>query len=100
MCMIGSCGFHVQHTPVYTMGKRGSPKDFRADMEELTEAGVEICTVPRGGETTYHGPGQIVAYPIINLRKHALGARAYVEALEDSMIHTARMYGLEQCKVL
>ncbi len=50
--------------------------------------------VPRGGETTYHGPGQLIAYPIVNLRQLKLGARAYVEALEDIMIATAGVYGV------
>jgi len=90
----------LQHAPVYTMGKRGSPDDFKRTREELCEMiseDVDIVRVPRGGETTYHGPGQIIAYPILNLRQLGLGARAYVESLEDSMIDTAKSYGLS-CK--
>ena len=79
------------------MGKRGSLDDFQCDRQELLRNGIEIVTVPRGGETTYHGPGQIVAYPIVQLRQLGLGARAYVESLEDAMIDTAALYGLE-CK--
>lgn len=79
------------------MGKRGSVDDFQCDRQELLRSGVEIVTVPRGGETTYHGPGQIVAYPIVQLRRLGLGARAYVESLEDAMIDTAAVYGLK-CK--
>lgn len=52
-------------------------------------------TVPRGGETTYHGPGQLVAYPIINLRQLGLGARAFVEGLEDAMVQTAGCFGIQ-----
>lgn len=90
----------LQHAPVYTMGKRGSRSDFKRTREELLEIvseDVDIVTVPRGGETTYHGPGQIIAYPILNLRSLGLGARAYVESLEDAMIDTAASYGL-QCR--
>jgi hypothetical protein len=52
-------------------------------------------TVPRGGETTYHGPGQLVAYPILNLRQLGLGARAFVEGLEDAMVQTVGCFGIQ-----
>lgn len=85
----------LQHSPVYTMGKRGSMNDLKSSMEEIQSKGIEIVSgVSRGGETTYHGPGQIVVYPIINLRSLGLGARKYVESLEDAMIDTAAIYGL------
>ena len=51
-------------------------------------------SIPRGGETTFHGPGQLVAYPILALRPLGIGARAYVEALEDSMVAVAGAYGV------
>ena len=76
------------------MGKRGSDVDFRAGIDEALAAGAEVAAAPRGGETTFHGPGQLVAYPILNLRSLKLGARAYVEALEDTMIDTAEKYGV------
>lgn len=79
------------------MGKRGTTTDFRFNMESLLDSGVEIAKTSRGGETTYHGPGQVVMYPIIRLKQFKLGARAYVEALEDAMIDTGAEYGLE-CK--
>lgn len=56
--------------------------------------GAEVAHIPRGGETTYHGPGQLVAYPILDLRRYGLGARAYVESLEDSMIAVAGAFGV------
>jgi lipoate-protein ligase B len=59
--------------------------------------GVEVVNIPRGGETTFHGPGQLVAYPIVQLRGLGLGARAYVDALEDSMISTVGAYGIPVC---
>ena len=87
--------FHpLQHSPAYTIGKRGSEADFLAGTAAALAAGAEVVPVPRGGETTYHGPGQLIAYPILNLRQLRMGARAYVEALEDIMIATAGRYGV------
>ncbi len=63
-------------------------------LQVLEARGVEICTVPRGGEVTYHGPGQLVAYPIVDVRAAGLGARAYVEGLEDSLIDCLAAYGI------
>jgi len=63
--------------------------------QELQKLDIDVVNVPRGGETTYHGPGQLVAYPIINLRQLGLGARAFVEALEDAMIHTVGCFGIQ-----
>lgn len=80
---------------MYTIGKRGSARDFHATPEELEEWGVAVHDSPRGGETTYHGPGQLVAYPIVSLRSARLGARAYVERLEDTLIDTLAHYGIE-----
>jgi lipoate-protein ligase B len=57
-------------------------------------SGASIATIPRGGETTYHGPGQLVAYPVLALRGWGLGARAYVEGLEDAMAAVAGAYGV------
>jgi lipoate-protein ligase B len=64
-------------------------------MQDLAKLGVDVVTVPRGGETTYHGPGQLVAYPILNLRQPGLGARAFVEGLEDAMVQTVGCFGIQ-----
>ncbi|KAG2444287.1 hypothetical protein HXX76_001044 [Chlamydomonas incerta] len=92
--LVGDTLLLFQHYPVYTLGKRGRPEDFKKPREELEAAGVEVCVVPRGGEVTYHGPGQLVAYPIIGVREAGLGARAYVESLEDSVIDCLAGYGV------
>lgn len=63
-------------------------------IQELQLQGFEIHEIDRGGEVTYHGPGQIILYPIVNLRLLKLGARAYVESLEDVMVRTLGAYGL------
>ncbi|KAK2079936.1 hypothetical protein QBZ16_002331 [Prototheca wickerhamii] len=85
----------LQHDKVYTRGKRGSEGDFHASPQQLRDWGIAVHDSPRGGETTYHGPGQLIAYPIVNLRAASLGARAYVERLEDTLIDTLGYYGIE-----
>ncbi|CAL8462886.1 g2420 [Coccomyxa elongata] len=85
----------LEHPATYTIGKRGTPADFKSSEEELLHLGADIENINRGGETTFHGPGQVVMYPIINLRRLRCGARAYVEGLEDSLIATLGSYGLE-----
>lgn len=81
----------LQHSPVYTVGKRGNQADFLADPAAL---GAEVFVVPRGGETTFHGPGQLVVYPIVSLRQLGVGARAYVEGLEDVLVRTLGQHGI------
>jgi hypothetical protein len=71
---------------------------FTKPLQELRRSGFEVHSVPRGGETTYHGPGQLVAYPIINLKQLGLGARAFVEGLEDAMVQTAGCFGIQARK--
>ncbi len=77
------------------MGKRGTDADFPNGFDTAVKSGAEISTSPRGGETTYHGPGQLILYPIVNLRELRLGPRKYVETLEDIMIETAANYGIK-----
>lgn len=84
----------LQHSPVYTVGKRGGPADFLTAADELAASGANVVASPRGGETTYHGPGQLVVYPIVNLRELGVGARAYVEGLEDAMVRALGAYGI------
>lgn len=84
----------LQHSPVYTIGKRGGEADFVTGPHALRAAGAEVFVVPRGGETTYHGPGQLVVYPIVSLRELGVGARAYVEGLEDALVQAVGAYGI------
>lgn len=85
----------LQHYPVYTLGKRGSEADFIESIERLKAAGIEVERVPRGGEVTFHGPGQLVAYPVVNIRELGVGARAWVEGLERTVVATAGVYGVQ-----
>ena len=79
---------------MYTIGKRGSDDDFHVGQAQLRAAGAEVHTVPRGGETTFHGPGQLVAYPIVNLRELGVGPRQFVEGLEDVMARVVGRWGI------
>src|SRR5690606_27724096 len=69
--------------------------NFLLPEDEIKRRGVEIHRTGRGGDVTFHGPGQLVSYPIIRLRDFGLGARAYVRALEETIIRTLADYGIE-----
>jgi lipoyl(octanoyl) transferase len=84
----------VEHFPVYTIGRGGDESNLLASPERLREMGAELVRVDRGGDITFHGPGQIVAYPVVEL-KDALDLRRYVRTLESAVIETARSFGVE-----
>lgn len=85
----------MQHPPVYTVGKRGREQDFLVSTDVIQKNGIDIHRVPRGGETTFHGPGQLILYPVADLRRLHKGARAYVEGLEDTVVKTLEKYGIQ-----
>jgi len=85
----------LEHPPVLTLGRRSDPAHVRATAQELQARGIEVIRVERGGEVTYHGPGQLVAYPIIRLHERGLLIRPFVRALEQSMIDTCAGYGVD-----
>ncbi len=84
----------LEHPHVYTLGKRGDSSDILASPEKLKEFGVEVHRIDRGGEVTYHGPGQLVGYPIVNLRKWKGGPLKYVQTLEAVIIATLAEFGI------
>ena len=88
----------VEHFPVYTIGRGGDESNLLASPERLREIRAELVRVDRGGDITFHGPGQIVAYPIVEL-KDALDLRRYVRTLESAVIGTARSFGVEGAHV-
>ena len=92
--MDDNCISLLQHARVYTLGKRGQIAHFKVPKSDLEEQGIDIHNAGRGGETTFHGPGQIVIYPVVNLRRLGLGARAYVETLEDCMVDACSQYDI------
>lgn len=85
----------LEHEPVVTLGRDGSAQDLLLPEAELRRSGVEVFSVERGGAATYHGPGQLVLYPILDLRALGMSLRGYVWALEEVMIRTGRAFGAE-----
>ena len=84
----------LEHDPVLTLGRNSDPAHVRAQAGELAARGIETLRVERGGEVTYHGPGQLVAYPIVRLADSGLLLRPFVRALELAMADTAASYGV------
>ncbi|HDQ15181.1 MAG TPA: lipoyl(octanoyl) transferase LipB [Sediminispirochaeta sp.] len=76
----------LEHPPVVTLGKRGQHSDLLLSEEVLAARGVEVAWVDRGGQATYHGPGQLVGYPIVNLRHHQRKLKRFVHNLEHFII--------------
>lgn len=84
----------LEHEPVYTIGPRGNLDHLLVEPEQLKSLGIALERVDRGGDITYHGPGQLVGYPIIRLAGAGRRVRAYVAALEGALIGTAAHYGV------
>lgn len=91
---IGDLALLLEHTPVITLGRRADPAHVLASPDELARQGIEVFRVERGGDVTYHGPGQLVVYPILRLHDHGLGAGDYMRLLEDVTIQTLQEYGI------
>ena len=85
----------LQHPPIYTFGRRVCREHLLLDAAEIARRGATIVGSDRGGDVTFHGPGQLVAYPILDLRRRNLAAADYVRMLEDVMLKTAGAFGLE-----
>jgi len=79
----------VEHPPVYTLGRSGRIDSILRSREEISAAGIDIIQTERGGDITYHGPGQLVVYPIVNLRKRKLSVTDFVTMLEEIMLQSA-----------
>lgn len=85
----------VEHHPVITVSHRKGVRDHvLATPEKLEELGIEIQDTDRGGDVTYHGPGQLVAYPILRLSDHGLNLGRYMRLLEQAVIATAAAFGV------
>ena len=85
----------LEHDPVLTLGRQADERHVLASTRELRRRGIELIRVERGGEVTYHGPGQLVAYPIIRLAERGILVRPLVAALEAAMITTSAELGVE-----
>jgi lipoic acid synthetase len=76
----------LQHPPVITLGRRGGEGNILVPKERLVGLGIEVHRVERGGDVTYHGPGQLVGYPILDLRQHRTDVGWYMQSLEEVLI--------------
>ena len=85
----------LEHDPVLTLGRQADERHVLASPRELARRGIEVIRVERGGEVTYHGPGQLVGYPILRLGDRGLLVRPLVTALEAAMIETCSGLGVE-----
>ena len=84
----------VEHDPVFTLGRNAKEKNILLPRNEIEKRGVDVVEIGRGGDVTYHGPGQIVAYPIIDLKARGNGVLWYVNSLEEIIIKVLADYGI------
>ena len=82
--------FLLEHTPTITLGRRARPEHILAGKEALDRMGIQVVNSDRGGDVTYHGPGQLVAYPILNLNAWHPSVDWYLRALEDTLLYVLR----------
>lgn len=84
----------VEHPHVYTLGKSGNQNNLLLDYIQLQARNASFYKIDRGGDITYHGPGQIVGYPIFNLTAMKLGLKEYIHLIEEAIIRTVAEYGI------
>jgi lipoate-protein ligase B len=85
----------VEHPPIYTLGANFHRENLLLSDADYAERGVEIFATERGGDITYHGPGQLVIYPIFDLRRHGQDLHRWMRDLEETMMKSATAFGLE-----
>jgi len=89
----------VEHPPTITIGRRGTADEVVAPRKVLAARGITVTPTDRGGQVTYHGPGQIVAYPILDLQQHKVGLHDYMRALEEAVIRVLQEYDVKGYRV-
>jgi lipoate-protein ligase B len=85
----------LQHTPVYTLGRRTRPEHLLVPSDALRALGAEVIETNRGGDVTFHGPGQLVGYSILRLRQRDLGPAEYVRLLEETLMRTLARFDID-----
>jgi lipoyl(octanoyl) transferase len=85
----------VEHEPVITLGRRGNRANILSTSVELASEGIQVHPVERGGDVTYHGPGQLVVYPIVHLTQRNLSVRSFVDLLEETIIQVLADFGID-----
>ena len=89
----------VEHLPVITLGRHARRENVLFSAESLKSRGVEIYDIERGGDVTYHGPGQLVAYLVIDLEAYRLGVKKFVDIMEEAVIRTINDFGISGGRV-
>jgi len=92
---IPDCLLLVEHPHIFTLGKNGNKNNILVSESLLRKRGVDTVSIERGGDVTYHGPGQVIGYPIFSLRKRRYGASEFVSSMEEVMIRTLKDFGLK-----
>jgi lipoyl(octanoyl) transferase len=98
----GTCGdmlLLLQHPPTITLGRAANPAHILVDRAELAQRGVALVASDRGGDVTYHAPGQLVGYPILKLSHHGGGLLAYLRKIEETLIRVLGSYGIAGARV-
>lgn len=85
----------LEHFPVITIGRGADKRNLLVSEDELARRGIKIYQVERGGDITYHGPGQLVGYPVFRLREGFVGVRRFVEKIEEVLIQALGEFGIE-----
>ncbi|WP_447978704.1 lipoyl(octanoyl) transferase LipB [Candidatus Nitrospira bockiana] len=85
----------LEHDPVFTIGRSGRPEHWGCDEKRLIDEGFPVYHVERGGSITYHGPGQVIGYPILSLARVCSGPKEYMRRLEEVVIRTLREWGIK-----
>jgi lipoyl(octanoyl) transferase len=94
-----ACLIFVEHPHVYTLGKSGKENNLLINAQFLSSIGATFYKTDRGGDITYHGPGQLVGYPIFDLDAQGIGVKQYIENVEESIIQTLREFGIETTRL-
>ena len=89
----------LQHPPTITLGRSAHRENLLRTPEELAGLGIAVCSSNRGGDVTYHGPGQLIAYPVLDLRHWRTSIRWYLRALEEVLIRQLARYGLDAARL-
>jgi lipoate-protein ligase B len=84
----------LEHPPVFTVTRKATLKNILVSTDELNEKGISLCQTNRGGDITYHGPGQIVGYPIMDLKGYGKDLHQYVRRIEEMIINLLTDYGI------